>query len=296
MEQTVYIDLFFLINFSMDFLGLFIAAKLLCRKRRLLRLVLAAFFGGAYACFALVVPIQSYLSLFSLLVDALACVIMALIAVFERKYTRGVFSFAIVYGAISILLGGAMTALFSVFNRLGLDKLFASDGVEGDGISVYIFAIFAALSGLATLLGGRFFKKKSLRQGGTVEIEYRGRRASLNCICDSGNLLREPISQKLCILAELDALRPILSRELYKSALTGDISALEGLDASRVRLIPTQSAVGSAMLIGLRADRVYIDMGGAKTEVDVYIAISREKLLLKGVKALVPSELMLGAA
>ena len=59
MEQTVYIDLFFLINFSMDFLGLFLAAKLLERSKRLLRLALAAIFGGIYACVALISPLNA---------------------------------------------------------------------------------------------------------------------------------------------------------------------------------------------------------------------------------------------
>ena len=295
MEQTVYIDLFFLINFSMDFLGLFIAAKLLCRKRRLLRLVLAAIFGGAYACFALVVPMQSYLSLFSLLVDALACVIMALIAVFDRKTLRGVFSFAIVYGAISILLGGAMTALFSVFNRLGLDKLFASDGVEGDGISVYIFAIFAALSGLATLLGGRFFKKKSLRQGGTVEIEYRGRRVSLNCICDSGNLLREPISQAPCILVELDALRGLFSDSFLRAVGNGRIEELSPLESSRIRMIPAKDVSGSTLLVGVRPDRIIVDMGKGGVHIEAYLALSNQKISANGAKALIPSEIAMCA-
>ena len=295
--QTVYIDIFFLINFSMDFLSLFIASRLLSRKVRLWRLALSALLGGAYACASLVFSFSAHLGVLSLAIDALACILMAVIAVLSRKNLRGSFSFALVFSAVSILLGGAMTALFSLFNRMGIYALFSGESSNTeDGISVWLFAIFAIISAIITLFGGRFLKKKSLRREGGVNIEYRGKRVYLPSVCDSGNLLREPISQKLCILAELDALRPILSRELYKSALTGDISALEGLDASRVRLIPTQSAVGSAMLIGLRADRVYIDMGGVKTEVDVYIAISREKLLLKGVKALVPSELMLGAA
>ena len=295
--QTVYIDIFFLINFSMDFLSLFLASRLLSRKVKILRLALSALLGGFYACFSLVFSFSAHLGVFSLAVDAFACLLMAFIAIFSRKNLRGVFSFALVFGAVSILLGGAMTALFALFNRMGLDSLLNGNSADtDDGISVWLFAVFAIISAFLTLVGGKFLRRKSLRQEGMVEIAYRGKSVSLPCVCDSGNLLREPISQKLCIVAELDALRPILTRELYESASRGDISALDGIDASRVRVIPTQSAVGSAMLVGLRADRVYVDIGDVKTEFDVYIAISKEKLLLKGVKALVPSELMLGAA
>jgi hypothetical protein len=157
-------------------------------------------------------------------------------------------------------------------------------------------AIFAALSGLATLLGGRFFKKKSLRQGGTVEIEYRGRRASLNCICDSGNLLREPISQAPCILVELDALRGLFSDSFLRAVGNGRIEELSPLESSRIRMIPAQSASGDTLLVGIRPDFVRLDMGKGDTAVEAYIAFSVEKISAHGAKALVPSELVIGAA
>ena len=295
MEQTVYIDLFFLINFSMDFLGLFLAAKLLERSKKLFRLVLAAAFGGAYACFTLIAPLDRYLSVFSFGVDALACVIMSFIAVFDKKAKRGVISFALVFGATSIILGGAMTALFSAFNRLGLDKAFGNGEAQSDGISVYIFAIFAAISGFAALIGGRLFKRKALRQSGTLEIWYRGHSLNLACMCDSGNLLREPISQLPCILIELDALKTIFSKELYEKIRCGEVEKVSLSESKRIRLVPVQSASGQALLVGFRADKILLDMGNGAIGIDAYIAISNEKISVREAKALIPSELVFGA-
>ena len=295
MEQTVYIDLFFLINFSMDFLSIFLASRLLGRGKGLLRQILAALFGGIYACVALVAPIQDSLSAFSIILDGLACMIMAFIAVFDKKARRGVISFSLVLCAISILLGGAMTALFSLFNRLGLDRVLSGGESQSDGVSVYIFAVFAALSGAATLIGGRFFKKKALRQGGTVEIEYRGRKVIVNCMCDSGNLLREPISQAPCILVELDALRGIFSDKFFKCIKNRELEGIPLSESSRIRMIPARSASGDALLIGIRPDCVLLDMGNGATRVEAYLAISLEKISANGAKALVSSELALCA-
>ena len=50
------------------------------------------------------------------------------------------------------------------------------------------------------------------------------------------------------------------------------------------------------MLLGIRADSVRLDMGKGACEVSAYIAFSREPIVAKGVKALVPSELCLGTA
>ncbi len=293
MEQTVYIDLFFLINFSMDFLGLFLATRLLGRSGSILRLVLASIFGGLYSCITLIFSLQT--SLLSLAIDALACLMMAFIAVFKRKAPRGVISFALVYGAVSILLGGAMTALFYLFNRLGLDKVFSGVEAESDGISVYIFVIFAALSGGATLLGGRFFRRRALRQGGVIEIEYRGRRVSLTCICDSGNLLREPISQRPCILVELDSLSGLLSDSILRCIKSGTLDKIPPTEASRIRMIPASGAVGRSLLIGFRPDRILLDMGKGATYVDAYLAITEAKISANGARALIPSELAISA-
>lgn len=295
--QTVYIDIFFLINFSMDFLALFLSARLLSRKIRLLRLALSALLGGLYACISLVLSFDARLGAWSILVDVLACALMAAISVASRKNLKGIFSFALVFGATSILLGGAMTALFALFNRMGIDKILqGGSNSTDDGISVWLFAVFAIISAMITVLGGRFFKRKAMRREGSIEIVYFKRSVTLPCICDSGNLLREPISQKPCIIVELDALRPILSRELVKSALSGDISALSERDASKVRLIPAQGVSGNGVLIGIRADFVRLDMGRGMTELDAYVAISTENLLLGEIKALVPSDFTLGAA
>ena len=296
MEQTVYIDLFFLINFSMDFLGLFLTARLLDRRKNLLRLALAAVFGGVYACVALIAPLDGYLSVFSFAIDALACVVMAFIAVFDKRTKRGVLSFALVFGATSILLGGAMTALFSAFNRLGLDKAFGGGEAQSDGVSVYIFAIIAAISGFVALIGGRLFKRRAIRQDGRLDIEYRGRSLSLVCICDSGNLLREPISRLPCILIELEALRTVLPRELYASLRSEELEKIPLSESSRVRMIPAQSASGQCLLVGLRVDKIFLDMGKGAIEIEAYIAISNEKISARGAKALIPGELAFSAA
>ncbi|MBR6795203.1 MAG: sigma-E processing peptidase SpoIIGA, partial [Clostridia bacterium] len=56
MEQVIYGDVFFLVNFSMDFLALFITGKLNHAAVPLWRLVLGGTLGGLYATVALFLP------------------------------------------------------------------------------------------------------------------------------------------------------------------------------------------------------------------------------------------------
>lgn len=294
MEQTVYLDIFFLINFSMDFLGLFLSGRLLEKRVRLLRVVLAAVIGGAYACASLLLSSQIHgLAVFCL--DALICLLMAFVSVFEKKAVGSSFAFALVFGAVSILLGGAMTALFNLFNKIGLDRLFG-DSSQSDGMSVWFFLFLAIFSALFTVIGSKALKRKMMRKKGKLEIKYKGKSVSLFCICDSGNLLREPISRLPCIVVDTDAVGGIFSNTLLKAAKSGDLLSLDGYDRAKIRLIPISTAAGETMLLGIRADSVRLDMGKGACEVSAYIAFSREPIVAKGVKALVPSELALGTA
>ena len=292
MEQTVYADIYFLINFSMDFLALFLVAKLLDRKVVLLRFILAAALGGIYSCVALFLPFSG---VFSFLIDAFACVVMTFVAVGKRKQIKDTLVFSLVFSAVSILLGGAMTALFNLFNKIGLDKLFGQ-GDGGDGISVWLFAILAIISGIISAFGGRFFKRKSTRRQGMLEIVYAGALAEIPCLLDSGNLLKEPISRLPCIVVDISAVRGIFPRSFLEAVRKGDISALREDERTKVRMIPVSTAVGESVMLGIRVDLIRVDFGKGMMEVEAYVVLSNDKISVKGIKALVPSELAFGVA
>ena len=114
MEQTVYVDLFFLINFSMDLLCFFITAKLLSTRVLTKRAVLASLLGGIYACLSLFLYVSGLLAA---LIDLAACVLMCAVAVKRRGELGETLGFSIVYAAVSAVVGGVMTALFSFFNK-----------------------------------------------------------------------------------------------------------------------------------------------------------------------------------
>ena len=67
--ETVYADVYFIVNFSMDVLALFITGKILHLPQRILRICFAGAIGSAYAVLTLAFRGQS--SPISLLLSAL---------------------------------------------------------------------------------------------------------------------------------------------------------------------------------------------------------------------------------
>ena len=289
MGESVYVDLFVLINFSMDFLCFFLTANLLNRPFVITRALLSSIVGGIYADLAL---FFSAGKLLSFVIDLGVCSLLCAIAFGQRRKAKELPLFLLVYLAVSMALGGIMTALFQLLNRSSI--LENVEMSEGDGISVWTFFLLALLSGIITFLSGRFFRKKTAKAEATVEIFYEGKQASLSAMSDSGNLLREPLSGKPCIVADIHAMEQVLPREIILAARANAVS-LEKIPvqhAKRVRLVPTKTAAGQGMLLAIRAERIAVDCGKGAHEIDALIALADLGKSADGNEALLPSVLL----
>ena len=289
MEQTVYIDLFFIINFSMDFLCFFLSSSLLTQKMHVWRVILASLIGGAYACAALFIPIAG---VGGVLLDIAACVVMSAVAVKKKGNGKEVWVYSLVFTACSILLGGFMTVLFSFFNKIGLDRLLGSEG-DSDGVSVWLFALLAVLGGLISFLGGKFFKKKAGRQSCKLELTFGQKSIELSALCDSGNLLTDPITSKPCIVVDISSAASILPEDILYFIRSGGVKATAA--NMKIRVIPTRTVSGSGILYAIRFDKIRINMGKGWSEIDALVAFSDIKGSAEEAQALVPSVFALGA-
>ncbi len=291
MGQIVYVDILFMINFSMDFLCFFIASKILNTKLSLIRTLLGAVIGGIYANVAL---FMSAPRMAALLLDIFICVIMCTVAYLKKGRGRTLPLFILVYFAVSMALGGFMTAIFNLLNRADLPS---GENDMSDGISVWLFMLLAAISALITLFGGRFFRKKATQRTAEISVTYDGKCTKLTAMSDSGNLLREPISGRPCIVADTASLKYVLPEHIYAAAMEKDIAAISSIrekDARRIRIIPIRTASGESALIALRVDTLTVDCGNGARDVDALVALSNiKKESSDGSCALIPPELMI---
>ena len=179
-----------------------------------------------------------------------------------------------------------MTAIFNLLNRLGFNGI---DAGEGDGISVWLFALIALISGATTLIGGKFFRKRSSVRSVELEISYGGKTKRLSAFVDTGNLLCDPISGKPCVVAQTRELEDLLPSELISAAARGGVTLLESsAHAKNIRLVPARSATGEGLLVVLKVDKMRIDAGSGMYEADALLALTT----LDGKKALVPAGLL----
>ena len=289
MGEIVYVDLLFLINFSMDFICFYITAKILSEKLSTIRAVLASAIGGIYSDIALFITLSP---ISALLIDIAACVLITSVALCKRKTLRRLPMYILVYFAVSMALGGFMTAIFNLLNRADIQM----EKETGGGISVLAFIFLAGVSAVITLLSGRFFRGKSSERITEVNINIYGRSKTVRGLVDSGNLLCEPISGIACIVCDTAALKEILPYGVYIAAMNCEcLSEIKNplYEYKGIRLVPTKTASGSRLLLAIRPDKIKIDLGNSEKDVEAYIALGNIENGADGCQALVPSALVI---
>lgn len=268
MVQEVYVDLYFLINTCMNLLTLMISATLLHRKVSRARAWLSAAVGGLWAVVALFSGIEGF---WGLLCDA-AVIFLMCATVFASKKTTfwGLFKCTVVGVLTSMILGGVMTALYTLFNRID----FPLGNTQEDSGSILIFALIAALAGLATVQGGQFLGLSKKSKYVTVNADLFGKTVTLRALVDTGNHLKEPISGRSVIVADKEHILPSLPPSLstaFKSPYAEKWLA-DKRYATHIRLVPTNTATGKQILPAILPDRLTLTDGKETYPADYLIA------------------------
>ncbi len=284
--QTVYADVLFLINFSMDFLVFYICARLAGRRIYPFRSALASALGGAYGVASLFITANGFITAI--------CDIVSLIVICGVAFASKIMRFrdflgrCVLFALISSILGGIMTALSSMIERSGFTSL---EYESGDDISVWLFALIAATGGAAAFVGGKRIKRITSSKGADVEINVDGKSVVIRAMTDSGNMLTDPISGRAVAICELDAVAELFSGELVdywrKKELSVDIDAEF---ASRIRFIPARGALAgkTSLLTAIEPDSVTVINGKIRREADILIAPVPYKLSAGESRALLP--------
>ena len=270
MTQEVYLDLYVLVNVSMDLLCLMITSALLHRRLPKWRPFFAATLGGGYAAIALLLGFHGWLGF---LLDTSVAFLICLIALYEKGMRfRSVLKWTAVFVLISMMMGGVMTGLYACLNRLHLPL----GSLEGDDLSVWTFALLSAVAGLASWRGGRLLGLSCKTKTVSVRAVLFGKTVTLRAMVDTGNLLRDPVSGRSVIVADVDRLATVLPSAVLQACQTGTpevlLSSYE--HAKAIRPIPMQTASGDSLLFAIVPDELTVNEGRGEYRADYLIAPS----------------------
>ena len=289
MVQDVYIDLLFLINFSMDYLCIYICSKVLHRKMKLGRMLSAAALGGVYSVISLFLPISSAISL---ALDCATCLVMCAIVYYEKGRSLGSLLLAtFLFIGISMMTGGCMTAIFNLLNKLNLPL----DLVEADGISTYLFAALALIAGIISLKSGQIISRRAPIKECRLHLRFCGKDFELLGLSDSGNLVRDPITGKPIIFVDRATIEKQIPLDFLDRFAEGMLD--RGAPCKNLRIISLRTAAGTSIATAAAPDSIsieYEDKKGKTTTAELSALISPTDLgnSAEGYTAIIPAEII----
>ncbi|MDY6327994.1 MAG: sigma-E processing peptidase SpoIIGA [Lachnospiraceae bacterium] len=239
----VYLDVFFMINFLMDYMIILITSKIAKIKKKRIRKLAGAGFGALYSVIV-IKPLTNHLFKITL-VNILVAAVMVLIS----------FGFmsASVYIKNVLLLFVVSFTMSGIINYLYYSTIigkYVRNVLSGNSNKVVNARKFILVSVLAYILLSAivriiFIIRKDMELYYDVKITFRGKSVVVRGLYDTGNGLTEPVSGKMVHIAEYEILKPLLE---------GDEKAKEN-----IYVIPFHS-IGEedGIMYGIRMDEMVV--------------------------------------
>ena len=233
----IYIDVYFFLNFAIDFLSLYSAERFNAKRLSLLRTISAAIVGGIWGILFLFFPYLFPLHL------PVAWLMVVLSAGIEKSIKISA-SFII----IEMLIGGVIKgadSLFSLFPKNSL-RLFAVI-ILGIIVSFSFYYIFEIK-----------MKKRLYCISISAKISNKGTQKKVTLLIDSGNLAREPSTSRRVIFVK-------------EKKITGLFDFGEGALA-----IPIRTTSGTSIKYGFIPQKIHFDNNKYNKEYYVIVPDTEE--------------------
>ncbi len=257
LETTVYADVLFLVNFSMDFITLWICSILSSKQRSAIKMSIASAVGGLYGVLAVIFSVKGILTyIFAVLIS----IIMSLIAFGWDSVFSMIKQSALIW-TCGALLGGTVTALLSI------GKNYTAVSVPSGGILAFSLAVSVVFVYILIRMICSMKNKKSA----TVFVRHNGREISFSALCDSGNLMRDPLGGDAVIPVSSKHIETLCGLKITKALLSVDTVVLEnaGID---LRIIPHRTKDSDGLMAGFIPDRVTVVCGKKRNTVRCVLA------------------------
>ncbi len=276
---TLYIDIYFLTNFTVDMLGLFFAFKASHISPKIYKIFLMGLIAASMAVINL------------LLFDGSAARIIltvVLLLIFYIFLPSGVtparrIKFIILFYIASFIISGIVNFSYGILDTYFKDFIYDDSQAENRKILIFaliILLIIGVFRGLIMVFSNSI-SEKNVR----MYISLEDKEIEFEAMIDTGNLVKDPMNMNPVVF-----LKRKTALKIFPESVT-EISKLGNIDKKmkkRVRLIPVTRNGDTHIMTGIRVDEIGIYKNGKKQIVDATVVIDKEEGTFGGYEALVP--------
>lgn len=275
--MTIYIDVVFIENLLLNYIILCATAIISKSKIHGFRFLLASSFGSLYAILNYIIKITTLENfLLKLFISS-----FMIITSFDNKKLKTFFKNLIMFYLTSFTFGGAAFMLLFFINP---ENVVYENG-HFVGTYPLMIAIYGCILGFIIIaLVAKIIKNKISNTLCDLEIGFRGKVVNLKTLIDSGNLLKEPITNQDVIVVQKSSLEGLIDKEILNEAilmlngkLIGDMT--DEVYKFKFKIIPFSSLGNeNGVLVGFKPDFVKIYNDEKIVKKDVIIGIYDGKL------------------
>lgn len=296
--MTIYIDVVFLENLVMNSIILVASGIILKKKMKWIRIILASSLGAIYT----IIGYISVLEIYSNLILKVILSILIIYIAFNPQTVKQLWKDLLIFYLTSFVFGGVAFALIYVVKPQDIlmkNGLFLGTYPLKTVLLAAIVAFIIIIAAFA-IVKTKFSKKDMFCD---VEVELNNKIIKTRAMIDTGNLLKEPITNTPVIVLEHTLLYECVPKEILdnlESILGGELvkipEEVRNEYISKLKLIPFASlGKQNGMLVGIKADSLKIIQDDQEKEnKNVIIGIYNKSLTKRGeYRALVGMDLII---
>ncbi len=295
--MTIYIDVVLMENLMMNFIILLATGLILKEKIKTIRLLFASLLGAIYS----VVSYLSILEIYSSMILKIILSIVIIYVAFNPQTMKKMWKDLLIFYLTSFVFGGAAFALIYIVKP---QEILMKNGLFLGTYPLKTILLGAIIAFVIIMTAFTVVKTKITKKDMfcEIEIELNGKKVKTTAMIDTGNLLKEPITNTPVIVVEHTLLYDCIPKEILNhldELLGGDFNSVseevKEEYIAKLKCIPFSSlGKQNGMLLGIRANSIKIrDEEKQEKKENVIVGIYNKSLTKRGeYRALIGIELI----
>lgn len=295
--MTIYIDVVLIENLIMNVIILLATGLILKEEIKIIRLILAGMLGAIYS----VVSYMSILQIYSSVILKIVLSFVIIYIAFNPQTMKKMWKDILLFYLTSFVFGGVAFALIYVVKP---QDILMKNGLFLGTYPLKTIILGAIISFIIIITAFTVVKSKITKKDMfcKIEIQLNGKKIETTTMIDTGNLLKEPITNTPVIVVEHTLLYDCIPKEILnhlEELLGGNFDnipqEIKTEYISKLKFIPFSSlGKQNGMLLGIKAEAIKIKSENKEQKKEnIIVGIYNKSLTKKGeYRALMGIELL----
>lgn len=284
--MTIYLDIIFLENFILNLILLYAVGIETKSKIKFYRIIIASILGSIYAIILYIVKNEFF---YSIVMKFMLSIVMVYLS-FKTRSFKELLKKILYFYLTSFVFGGGALALIYIVNT---GKISIQNGQIQGSYTILTIMIGIIIAFITIIIAFRLKKNKISKDDlmCNIEIKINNKEVKTKAMIDTGNLLKEPITNIPVVVVEHILLKKIIPNEILDNIdniLGGDLSgiseSIKNQYILKMKVLPfTSLGKQNGMLLGIKAQELKIEETNETKIIEkIIIGLYNKKISPKG--------------